>query len=156
MKKVIVVLMLLIGCAVFAYAAEIGKDGNFVAYDNDTVLDKKTGLMWAAKDNGSNINWDNAKKYCETYRGGGYADWRLPTQGELEAIYSAAKPFKTACGFDAYLTNLIKVSCVMIWGSDTFGAEASSFYFGPDGGQSFLAKKSTTNNYRVLPVRRAK
>jgi len=36
---------------------EIGKDGRFIAYDDGTVLDTRTNLMWAAKDNGSNINW---------------------------------------------------------------------------------------------------
>jgi hypothetical protein len=61
-------------------ASEIGRDGRFIAYDNGTVLDTKTNLMWAAKDNGSDINWSNAKSYCENYRGGGYKDWRMPTQ----------------------------------------------------------------------------
>jgi hypothetical protein len=44
-----------------AIAGETGKDGRFIPYDNGTVLDTKTKLMWAANDNGSNINWANAK-----------------------------------------------------------------------------------------------
>jgi len=52
-------------------AKEIKRDGRFIAYDDGTVLDTKTNLMWAAKDNGSNINWQGAKSYCENYRGGG-------------------------------------------------------------------------------------
>jgi len=28
-------------------AGEIGRDGRFIAYDNGTVLDTETGLMWA-------------------------------------------------------------------------------------------------------------
>ncbi|MCP4647762.1 MAG: DUF1566 domain-containing protein [bacterium] len=44
---------------------ETKQDGQFVAYDNGTVMDTKTGLMWAAKDNGEDINWHGAKKYCE-------------------------------------------------------------------------------------------
>jgi len=55
-------------------ASEIGRDGRFIAYDNGTVIDTQTGLMWAAKDNGSNIDWPSAKKYCENYRG---ADTRI-------------------------------------------------------------------------------
>jgi hypothetical protein len=43
--------------------------------------------MWAAKDNGSPISWPEAKKYCENYRGGGYMDWRMPTQDELAGLY---------------------------------------------------------------------
>lgn len=40
---------------------EISRDGRFIAYDNVTVLDTRTNLMWAAKDNGGNINWANAR-----------------------------------------------------------------------------------------------
>lgn len=49
---------------------EIIKDGSFIAYDNGTILDMVTSLMWAAKDNGSSVNWAPAKSYCENYRGG--------------------------------------------------------------------------------------
>jgi len=41
-------------------ANEIKRDGRFVAYDDGTVLDTKTNLMWAAKDNGKDINWSVA------------------------------------------------------------------------------------------------
>jgi hypothetical protein len=155
MKKFIAVLMVLVVSAVFAFAGEIAKDGRFIAYDNETVLDTKTKLMWAAKDNGRNINWANAKKYCENYRGGGYTDWRLPTQNELEGLYGGAKPYKTDCGFDVYLTKLIRLTCIFVWTSETFGSEAASFYFG-EGGQQFLVKRSLVDNYRVLPVRSSK
>jgi hypothetical protein len=59
---------------------ETARDGRFIAYNNGTVLDMSTNLMWAARDNGGNINWANAKSYCENYRGGGYTDWRMPTK----------------------------------------------------------------------------
>ena len=49
--------------AKYVTAGEVGRDGRFIAYDNDTVLDTKTELMWAARDNGSEINWANAKSY---------------------------------------------------------------------------------------------
>ena len=83
---------------------EIGKDGRFTAYDDGTVLDTRTGLMWAAKDNGSNINWSNAQRYCENYRVGGYTDWRMPTQDELAGLYDKAKTYRSACGDDVHLT----------------------------------------------------
>ena len=34
---------------------ETGKDGPFIAYSDGAVLDKRTNLMWAAKDNGVSI-----------------------------------------------------------------------------------------------------
>ena len=65
---------LLASSGAFGSAKEIESDGRFVAYDNGTVKDTKTGLMWASKDNGKGINWKGAKLYCEHYRGGGYTD----------------------------------------------------------------------------------
>jgi hypothetical protein len=49
-------------------------------------VDPSTGLMWAAKDNGKNVNWHKASSYCRNLRVGGYADWRLATIEELEGL----------------------------------------------------------------------
>jgi hypothetical protein len=49
--------------------------------------DSATGLMWAAKDNGKDVNWKNAMKYCRDLKLAGYSDWRLASLGELEGIY---------------------------------------------------------------------
>jgi hypothetical protein len=57
----IMVVAILIGTFItanYATAGEVRRDGRFIAYDNGTVLDTKTNLMWAAKDNGSDINLD--------------------------------------------------------------------------------------------------
>ncbi|MGA1981109.1 MAG: DUF1566 domain-containing protein [Acidobacteriaceae bacterium] len=48
--------------------------------------DPSSGLMWAAKDNGKNVNWHQAVNYCHKLRVGGYADWRLATIDELEGL----------------------------------------------------------------------
>lgn len=50
-------------------------------------VDPSTGLMWAGKDNGQDITWKKAVKYCRDLRLAGNADWRLATLGELEDIY---------------------------------------------------------------------
>ncbi len=57
-------------------------------------VDTSTGLLWAWKDNGKDINWRNATKYCRDLRLAGYSDWRLPTIDELQGIYdkSAESP----------------------------------------------------------------
>lgn len=51
------------------------------------ITDKRTGLMWTRKDNGYDINWDDADRYCEGLKLGGYTDWRLPTMVELLDLY---------------------------------------------------------------------
>jgi hypothetical protein len=68
-------------------AKEIGRDGRFIAYANGTVLDTKTNLMWAAKDDAKGLLGIEAKEYIANYNGGGYTDWRMPTIDELETLY---------------------------------------------------------------------
>ena len=73
------------------------KVGGFIKYDNGTVLDTKTHLMWMTKDF-RNIegkapdSWDEAMAWVEKMnrqRYGGYSDWRVPTPEEYQAIYRA-------------------------------------------------------------------
>jgi hypothetical protein len=134
---------------------EIGKDGRFTAYDDGTVLDTRSGLMWAAKDNGSDINWQGANSYCENYRGGGYTDWRMPTQDELMGLYDKAKGYKYACGDDAHLTELIRLTCHWTWASETRDSGAACFRFG-GGGYRCWGPPSGSGSSRVLPVRSGK
>lgn len=143
--------------AKYAIAGETGRDGRFIAYDNGTVSDTRTGLMWAAKDNGSNINWANAKSYCEHYRGGGYSDWRMPTQDELAGLYDAGKSRPGACNtsFPIHVaTELIDITCFAPWASETRGSEAAHFYFS-DGSRGW-GHQSSDNGDRALPVRSGK
>ena len=48
---------------------ETRRDGQFIAFDDGTVKDSGTGLMWACKDNGTDITCLGAKRYCENYKG---------------------------------------------------------------------------------------
>ena len=53
-------------------------------------VDPSTGLMWAGKDNGKDVTWPEANKYCHDMRLAGYSDWRLATIDELQGIYDPA------------------------------------------------------------------
>jgi hypothetical protein len=53
-------------------------------------VDSSTGLMWAARDNGKDVTWKQAMKYCRELRLAGYSDWRLPSVDELEGIYDGS------------------------------------------------------------------
>ena len=131
-------------------AVETGRDGRFIAYDSGTVLDTKTNLMWASKDNGSDINWANAKSYCLSYRGGGYADWRMPTQNELEGLYDS-----TVTGYKGHhINNLIELTACCTWASKTRGSEAASVNF--NSGKRSWYHQSDAVILRALPVRSGK
>ena len=133
---------------------EIARDDCLIAYDNGTIMDTRTNLMWAAKDNGNNINWANAKSYCENYRGGGYMDWRMPTQNELAGLYDAAKYYMSDCVYYVHLTELIRLTCSWTWASETRGSEAAGFYF--NNGLRSWNLQSYGYYSRVLPVRSAR
>ena len=137
----------------YAIAGEIARDGRFIAYDDGTVLDTKTKLMWAAEDNGADINWANAEAYCENYRGGGYTEWRMPTLDELEGLYDDAKTYKSNCGFDVHLTELIRLTCITPWASGTSDSAAARFRYYD--GTRYWYPQWSDDFIRALPVRRS-
>lgn len=84
-----VVLIVISAVAIPAVAQTSIKD---VALAQDTQVrgywvDPSTGLMWAGKDNGKDVSWNKAMKYCRDLRLAGYSNWRLASLGQLEGIY---------------------------------------------------------------------
>lgn len=131
---------------------EIESDGRFIAYDNETVKDTKTGLIWAAKDNGKDISWKEAKRYCENYRGGGYADWRMPTIEELQGLYDKSESYQPkGLTYPVYLTKLIQLTVCCIWASDIRDSEAALFTM--TSGVRRWGKRYRSKYARALPVR---
>ncbi len=115
------------------------------------------GLMWAAEDNGEDIDWKDAKRYCDDFEGGGYKDWRMPTLDELESLYDRSeKGYPAECWEDFTLctTKLIRLSCCCPWASDTSGSGAAYFNF--NYGLRNWVDPSSSAFSRVLPVRGGK
>ncbi|MCR4291096.1 MAG: DUF1566 domain-containing protein [Candidatus Scalindua sp.] len=111
------------------------------------VTDSETNLMWAAKDNGSNINWSNARAYCENYKGGGYTDWRQPTTNELAGLYKAGIRYER--GY------IINITAGHSWTSEQHrNSDVALFSFG-NGGREWYSQ-SLSGSARVLPVRSGK
>jgi hypothetical protein len=52
-----------------------------------TWTDPATGLMWARKDSGSYVTWQEGFDYCHSLQLSGHSDWRLPGIEELQGIY---------------------------------------------------------------------
>ena len=127
---------------------EDGQGGRFVVSADKTVLDTKTGLMWAAEDNGADINWEAAMAYCESFNRGGHSDWRLPTLQELETIYdsNSTKRYKSVAAIT--LTG----SCP--WTSDERRKRARTLFL-VNGEVNTFPKKSS-RGFRALPVRDAR
>ncbi len=84
---------------------EIGRDGSFIAYDDGTVLDTKTNLMWWLKSIEEVKGLSGAHYKSNTFRGAGYSDWRVPSINELKTIYNESSNFKyKAVGFISLTT----------------------------------------------------
>ncbi|MGD0801373.1 MAG: ankyrin repeat domain-containing protein [Terracidiphilus sp.] len=149
---------------------EIGSDGQFTSYDDGTVLDTKTKLMWMNRDNGSALSWPDAKKFAADDRVAGYSDWRLPTLAELSGLYDKAKTRRTFCpsavdelgafADEIHLTELIHPTCTRIWTSEERSDKPGTvsvfdFRTGKDAARPG-AKEFVDNASRVLVVRTVK
>ena len=147
-QKIIVALGIFIftGCCVMPVVAL----NRFVNNGDGTVTDTKTGLMWAAKDNGIPINWPNALSYCHNYSGGGHSDWRMPTLAELESLYNPKE--KNKRGY--HVTKLIDTTASTCWALETRGSTAGRFNF--NYGQVYWLRQFYSGPTRVLPVRSGK
>lgn len=56
----------------------------FVDNGDGTVTDTRRQLMWQKDDNGEEVTFGGAQKYCQTLRLAGHTDWRLPEPEERE------------------------------------------------------------------------
>lgn len=68
---------------------------------NSTWTDPATGLMWTGKDNGSDVDWNQASAYCSNLQLAGNKDWRLPTIVELDGIYDPSVSAQTVFDYGA-------------------------------------------------------
>ena len=155
--RIITILMMVILIGAFinvnqSFAEEEASDGRFIAYNDGTVWDMQTNLLWAARDNGSNIYWSDAETYCKTYDGGGYKGWRMPTRDELKGLYD-----RLIFGNNGYhLTKLITLTGGFPWAAEVQGSEAAVVAFNADHETWFWESVTHKSRNRALPVRDGK
>ncbi len=141
----------------------IRKQAQAEAALHPTWSDPATGLMWAKKDNGSDVNWNQASDYCTKLQLASYNDWRLPTVEELEGIYDPSASIQTV--FDAGET-LVRVKGNLMltgwdWSSSQISRDGSAFarVFNfarmDDQSQGSFPAGSFSYNMRALCVRRS-
>ncbi len=125
-------------------------DRYFQNENNSVLIDKKTDLMWASQDNGTDISWSEGKEYCANFRLEGYTDWRMPTQEELATLYH----LEAAESSDYFIMLKIKITACCLWATEMKQDKVASFDF-EYGYQDWRHPLSTVET-RVLPVRSAK
>jgi hypothetical protein len=122
-------------------------------------VDPGTGLMWAKKDNGYDVTWQQASDYCKRSRVASQSDWHLATIGELQGIYDpnvlegVYDPIKNPKIDGMHVKGNLRLNG-WYWTS-TQGAnsyEELAFFFGAGDALSFKLDESL--NGRALCVRR--
>ena len=131
----------------------------FIDNGDGTVTDTKLNLMWAQTDNQTDIFWEQASAWIKNNLvdqiGTRYDDWRLPTITELKSLYRESpgyEGYETKCGYVVKMVPEIRISCILIWSSDTaLGLPlAFNFYLG----NPFTVDLTEKGGCRILPVRR--
>ena len=106
------------------------------------------GPQWAESDNGSNINWAEAKRYCEI-KGSG---WRLPTVDELQANYQSGH--STSCGaFTCQVAQKFRLTGPFFWTNETNSSSNAWGVYLSDGTRN-SANVMWQQAWRALCVRR--
>ena len=149
----IIVLITIAGSHDFVQAEQ-----RFIDHGNGTVTDRKLGLMWAKNDNQSDIFWNQiqgwlADDFSDTIPQL-YSNWRLPTVSELKSLFVEDAKYEgyiTDCGHPVKIVPQIRLSCILIWTSDSALGLPLAFDFNI--GSAFTIDLNDNKGCRVLPVR---
>jgi Protein of unknown function (DUF1566) len=117
-------------------------------------------LMWMVTDNQGDVDWFEAKAFCESCRAGGHADWRLPQFEELGGLYEKARTLqlkgKTATGdvwaADAHIAEPFRPSSPWLW-SGSFRGTSSAYTYSFETGWQNAYKLTRRDGLRVMCVR---
>ena len=130
----------------------------FIDHGNGTVTDRKLGVMWAKADNQSDIYWNQIENWLINDFAGTipqlYNNWRLPTISELQSLYvedPKYNGYQADCGHPVKIVPQIRISCILIWASDTALGLPLAFNFNI--GSAFSMDLHENKGCRVLPVR---
>jgi hypothetical protein len=134
------------------YNPAFGDTSKYSFKDNGdgTITDLNTGLMWQ-KDESEEMNLEDALKYCEELKLGGYDDWRLPNMKEIPTLFNLN--FTDGLWFHKKYFPDVKIKPLgFYWASTTFASTFGwgvNFQFGYDG--YYAGKKH--GKYPFRPVR---
>ncbi len=102
--------------------------------------------MWPSRDNGVDVEWQEAIGFCDSLEHGGWHDWRLPTLDELESLEAmwSLRPYKTA--------DPVTLTSCCTWSSDRIDEE-NAWNFNYRFRRPFRGHLSYSLSLRALCVR---
>jgi hypothetical protein len=90
MKRIVPILFFVVTIVAASQSSVLSQSSAQETLARGYWSDPSTGLVWTAKDNGGDISWSKAVKYCHSLNLAGYSDWRLPSIDELQNIYDGS------------------------------------------------------------------
>jgi hypothetical protein len=99
----------------------------------DGIADRDQQLVWASADNGSDIKWSDAQRYCWA-KGSG---WTLPSIAAIQSLYDASgvhgvnwtSPHTGKSWTIKPATSLIQISSCCFWSIESNGSSEAWFVF---------------------------
>lgn len=110
-----------------------------------TWADPATGLMWARKDNGGDVTWQQAANYCQNLTLGSYSGWRMPTIDELAGIYDQTQ--------NMHIKGGIELTWGWTWSGSSGNASGEAWLFTFYRGEQDSIQRDNDNHKRALWVR---
>jgi hypothetical protein len=111
------------------------------------LRDHRTGLIWSAADNGKDVDWVDAARYCNR-RG-----MQLPTVGQLQKLVDHSGAMTTPCQTrQCSVSDRFHLTGYGYWSRQREGARWAIFVTLDTGRRSF-DYVGIRNNYRALCVR---
>ena len=114
----------------------------FVDNGDGTVTDTRRKIMWQKGDNGKEVTFEEAQKYCMTLRVGGYTDWRLPNPDERDTAVVVELMMRrhsrdAHAHFDLYWSSDSRVLLPFNY-PPSHGGEVSRVYFARERARGFV------------------
>jgi hypothetical protein len=132
-------------------AAEAELAARFVGQTDGSVLDTKISVFWAGQDNGSDINWNDAKRHCAKLG----TEWVLPTVSELQGLYDSSGTLRQSCrNLTCNVSPLIRLSSYWYWSDEANDTSQAWAVFLADGDRNSVAA-DYASDHRSLCVRRS-
>lgn len=128
-NKKVAMYLVLVGSMATGTTSALAADSNatieMVDQGGGVLKQVVTGLEWAQSDNGSDIDWNNAGKYCS----GKGSGWRLPSVAELRSLYDRSAKVNTNCGsgFSCRVSPLFRLTGPWDWSNEANNSLSSWF-----------------------------
>jgi DNA-binding helix-hairpin-helix protein with protein kinase domain len=133
----------------FQRTQEVSADGRYWVLQDGVILDTRTSLEWYVSSDMGDTSWNDATAWTKNLAvdGGG---WRMPTAGELKALYQAGKGRE-----NRNRDPVFKVRGWWVWSGKAAGA-SSAWGLDFESGNSYSEPMTRTYSASAFAVRSAK